>query len=115
VFEADFAYYKTTIHGIDATAYQGYIGPSWYRYSGRPGRALFLTIGYAGYRFLYRYGSSNDLYGHGGGVAQRIGGGYEFARHFQAGVYLSTGLTFDADGFTYEHFTANIMVSGVAF
>ncbi len=90
---------------------QGYIGAVWYHYFGAPGRTLFTTLGLGQYRFARVYSS---VFLQSAGTGLMIGGGYEFARHWQFGGYLSTGLTTEKLGH-WNYTDLKVLVSMVAF
>ncbi len=88
---------------------QGFNGGSWYHYFGPTGHSAFTTVGLGVYIFDVENYNANDFKG-----AILLGGGYEFARHWQFGGYLGFGQSSDVGGdFDHTHF--NILVSGVAF
>lgn len=93
----------------DQTIAQGFNGGSWYHYFGRPGKSAF-TVGGLG---LYSFDRENSDQ-HDPGFAILLGGGYEFARHWQVGGYLSFGAT-SAHGLDYKHSHLSVLVTGVAF
>jgi len=94
---------------VDQSIAQGFNGASWYHYFGVPGRSAFTTLGLGFYVFDVKDYDANDAKG-----AILLGGGYEFARHWQLGGYLGIGKTSDPGGdFDHTHFS--ILVSGVAF
>ena len=90
---------------------QGYIGAVWYHYFGAPGRTLFTTLGLGQYRFARVYSS---VFLQSAGTGLLIGGGYEFARHWQLGTYLSTGFTTEKLG-RWNYTDLKVLVSMVAF
>ena len=90
---------------------QGYIGAVWYHYYGALGRSLFTALGLGQYRFITLNSSDFDQRA---GTALLIGGGYEFARHWQLGGYLSVGASSASyGGWTFTDF--KILVSAMAF
>ncbi len=98
---------------FDEAVSQGFNGAAWYHYFGPAGRSFFSTLGVGFYYFkLGDYDATTP------GGAILIGGGYEFAKHWQVGAYLAGGKTSDeAFGFTgkFEHAHLSILVSGIAF
>ncbi len=115
VWDMDLAYVKGDVDGVASSILQGYGGPAWYRYFGAPGKAVILTVGLGLTRFMHCPDGGNDCYLNGGGGCLRIGVGYEFVRHFQAGVTVSNGISYDESGHDFDHTTLNVLVSGVAF
>ena len=116
VWELDLASFNHDFEGMDATIIQGFQGPSWYRYIGPPGKAVFLTVGLGITHFISCLDERDECYSNGAGQCLRLGAGHEFGRHFQAGVTWSNGLTFDGgEGNNYTHSTLNVLVTGVAF
>lgn len=61
-------------------------GVSWYHYYGRAGRSVFTTLGAGIYLNSEAWSVASR-----GGTALMLGGGYEFARHFQVGLYYTFG------------------------
>lgn len=104
VYEGNIAGYSES--GVDVT--QGFNGASWYHYFGPQGKSFFTTVGLGAYVF------SIDEYDADPGGAILLGGGYEFARHWQVSAYFSVGKTSDGPiDFNHNHF--NILIGGVAF
>ena len=108
------AYQSDLLYNVDII--QGFNGAAWYHYFGPQGKTFFSTVGLGVYTFDLEWqyenvtvSGSNDP-----GIALMIGGGYEFARHFQAGLYVSTGKTTEPH-YDYEHAHLSILVSAVAF
>lgn len=93
----------------DQTAAQGYNGGSWYHYFGPTGKSAFTVAGLGLYSFDVEHHDQHDP-----GFGMLLGGGYEFARHWQVGGYFSFGLT-SADDLDYHHTSLSVLVSGVAF
>jgi hypothetical protein len=88
---------------------QGFSGAAWYHYFGPMGKSFFTTGGLGLYVFDVEGFETNDP-----GVAVLLGGGYEFARHFQVGLYLGAGST-SSLGVDFNHSHINILVSAIAF
>ncbi len=97
---------------------QGFIGPAWYHYFGRPGRSAFTMVGMGLYNFSSTYFGSlwnetrtrtNDP-----GPGMLLGGGYEFARHLQIGGYLGFGRTTGILG-NYDHVHFSILVGAMGY
>lgn len=112
VYEGNVTGYESDIivwAGQKQTVSQGFNGISWYHYLGPQGKSYFTTIGIGLYVF-----DTDDLDQNDPGAAFLVGGGYEFARHFQVGGYISAGKTSDA-GVDFKHSHINILVSAVAF
>jgi len=96
----------------DETLGQGIGGASWYHYFGLPGKSAFTTVGLGVY--IWDNSVLSDLEEIDPGFGLLFGGGYEFARHWQVGGYLSFGKTSWVI-LDFEHVHFNILVSGVAF
>lgn len=98
----------------DQSVGQGFSGGTWYHYFGPVGRSVFSAVGLGFYTFKFEDLDGNDP---GGGLL--LGGGYEFARHWQIGVYatfgnssLSDDVFIDAD---FNHANISVMISGIAY
>ncbi len=107
VYEGNVMAYTSDL--FDQTIAQGFNGASWYHYFGNLGRSFFTTVGLGFYVFDVDEFDSNDP-----GFGMLLGGGYEFARHWQAGAYFSFGKTSDA-GFDFTHHHINFLISGFLF
>lgn len=108
VYEGNVTGWKSDLF-VDQSISQGFNGASWYHYFGPTGHSAFTTAGLGVYIFDVEKYKANDYKG-----AIPLGGGYEFARHWQIGGYLGFGQSSDAGGdFDHAHF--NILVSAVAF
>lgn len=107
VYEGNAAGFTTAVS--DKSAAQGFSGAAWYHYFGQTGRTAFTAIGLGLYGFDAEYDDPHD-----GGFGMLLGGGYEFARHWQVGGYLSFGST-KSERREYNHATLNVLVSGVLF
>ncbi len=106
VYNSDMLYsIKNNKNGIG----QGFDGASYYHYFGPVGHSAFMTGGIGLYYFKVGDADANDP-----GGAIQIGGGYEFARHFQFGAYFSAGKT-TLSGVDFNHSQFNILVSAIAF
>jgi hypothetical protein len=81
---------QTLIQGIHSLALTHYLGP--------PGKSIFCTGGIG----LYLIDGSESRMSE-PGIGFLVGGGYEFHKHFQAGVYLSIGESYPDD--LYNHLT----------
>ncbi len=90
---------------------QGFAGVGYYHYFGPVGKSFFVTggIGFQDWMSLDKNWEDPDV-----GGALLIGGGYEFARHWQVYGSLSFGKTSDIF-FEYEHAQMILTVSAVAF
>ena len=118
VWEMDLAALNHEFERSYETCMQGYAGPSWYRYFGRPGRAAFLAVGLGLQQFLYRADYfEDDCSSTEAGGCVRLGAGYEFARHFQVTLSWSNGLTYGGPPYRndYAHSTLNVLVSVVGY
>ncbi len=93
----------------DKSAAQGFSGAAWYHYFGQAGKTVFTAVGLGLYGFDAEYDDPHD-----GGFGMLLGGGYEFARHWQVGGYLSFGSTTAHDR-DFNHSSLSVLVSGVLF
>jgi len=91
------------------TVSQGFNGGAWYHYYAVPGNSAFTTFGLGLYLFDRESGSGNDI-----GPGFLAGGGFEFAKHWQVGGYLSLGRT-NLGSLDFDHSHLNVLVSGLAF
>jgi hypothetical protein len=107
VYEGNATGFMTDID--DQSAAQGFDGAAWYHYFGPAGKSAFTVGGLGMYGFDLEHRDQNDP-----GFGMLLGGGYEFARHWQVGGYLSFGIT-SANDIDYHHATLNVLVSGVLF
>jgi len=105
---------------LNQSVFQAFSGAAWYHYFAineqssdwRNDKYIsgpFTALGLGIYSFDGENFSANDP-----GIAVLVGGGFEFARHWQFGGYLSIGQTSDA-GVDFSHYHLNFLVSGVAF
>jgi len=96
------------------TIAQGFYGAAWYHYFGTAGKSAFTTAGIGLY--MYRVDETTDQndMGNDMGLAILLGGGYEFARHWQIGAYFSFGKTSEGP-YDYNHSNLNLLISTVAF
>jgi len=107
VYEGNVASYSIAL--LDGYLVQGFNGAAIYHYFGEKGKAPFLVGGLGAYVLnAEKYDDNNP----GGGLL--IGGGFEFAPHWQFGCYFSFKKTSDPF-FDYKHSTFSVMVSGIAF
>lgn len=103
----------------DADIIQMFNGAAWYHYFGPVGKSAFTTVGVGVFSFDFEF---NDVWGSGYSISGSndpgpgflVGAGYEFARHFQAGVYVGVGRTSEP-GLDYTHVNLSVLVSGAAF
>lgn len=97
---------------------QGYVGPVWYHYFGKPGHSTFTAAGIGLYTFSYTYWGSlwseTRTTSNVGGPGMLLGGGYEFARHLQIGGYLGFGRT-TGDFGNYDHVHFSILVGAMGY
>jgi len=114
-FDIELTQFNSAIYGRDARIVQGFVGPSWYRYFGPYGRAFFITLGFGLETYSYCYDTPDECYGLNNGISRRFGAGYEFVRHFQAGLYASRGYTYSSQGYSMRSTTVSVLVSGVAY
>jgi len=109
--EKNMLVYEGNVVGFNSDAFdegisQGFNGASWYHYFGRTGRSAFSTVG-IGFEVM----NVEDEYAD-PGFGMLLGGGYEFARHWQVGVYIGFGSTTNPD---FDHSHISVLVSGIAF
>jgi len=88
---------------------QGFNGAAWYHYFGATGSSVYITAGIGLYNYRIDNNNAADL-----GLAILFGGGFEFAHHWQAGVYCSFGRT-STGPYNYEHSNLNLLISTVAY
>ena len=111
VFEINMSRWVSELIVNQPSIVQGTAGAQWYHYFGNSGRSFFTSVGLGVYRVI-RIASWNLDQSIGAGFI--LGGGYEFARHFQLGGYFSTG--FSSEGYrTWSYNDFKILVSAVAF
>ncbi|UCC44115.1 MAG: outer membrane beta-barrel protein [Candidatus Zixiibacteriota bacterium] len=93
---------------------QGFNGACWYHYFGPTGKSFYTAAGLGFYVFrgenAWGYEFQNDP-----GFGILVGTGYEFARHWQVGAYLSAGKTDAGLGVEMDHSHFSILVSSIAF
>lgn len=114
VFERSVAVSNSSFRGVEYSAFHGFTGISWYHYFGRAGQTPFATAGAGFFTYGFEdYDSDFDGWHDDGGAIQ-LGGGYEFSRHWQVGVYAVGGRTeyMDAD---FDHVLVATMLTGVLF
>lgn len=104
VYEANAAGYSIN----QVTITQGLEGIVWYHYWGPMGKTIFTALGLG----LYNYTVEDSNATRKTGII--IGVGYELARHWQAGLYISSGKT-KAGGDELDHTTVSLLIGGVAF
>lgn len=103
--------YEGNIVGFNSDLYednaaQGFNGAAWYHYFGQTGRSAFTTVG-IGFEVMNVGDEYKDS-----GFGMLLGGGYEFARHWQVGLYIGFGKTNNPE---FDHSQISILVSGIAF
>ena len=113
VYEGNYSGYESDLlssdpYYINRDIFQGITGVSWYHYFGRVGRSAFATVGAGMYVFAIGNDGGNERRG---GI--QIGGGSEFARHFQIGLYIAVGRT--ERYVDFSHSQINLLVSEVGF
>jgi hypothetical protein len=113
VYEGNVAVYSTL---LDATATQGINSATWYHYFGPQGQSWFTAAGLGFYDFSTTRVTSEAILtdNTNPGAALLVGGGFEFSRHVQAGVYVSVGKT-SKEKTDWNHTHVNVLVSAVAF
>jgi hypothetical protein len=102
-------YNSTWLWGTDEilTA-QSFEGAAWYHYYGPAGRSFFTTVGAGLFAF-----DRGERYHSDRGLGYQVGGGFEFFRHFQIGLYVMGGRTWDASDYT--HMNVSILLIGVLY
>ncbi|RME19357.1 MAG: hypothetical protein D6800_14375, partial [Candidatus Zixiibacteriota bacterium] len=88
---------------------QGFNGASWYHYFTNTGHSWFTVAGFGIYSMDVESAPSIDP-----GPGLLIGGGYEFARHYQIGAYLSGGSTSNGP-IDYNNTHLSLLFTAVAF
>jgi len=89
---------------------QGFSGASFYHYFGPVGKSAFVVGGLGLTMFQPEGFDANEAKG---GIL--LGGGYEFARHWQVAAYFSAGKTREKGFSDYEHSHFSILINTVAF
>lgn len=106
--------YNSTAYSPDeipwGTGIQAFQGVCWYHYFGMTGHTYFSTVGAGFYYFQRDFESEAYIEDYG----LLLGGGYEFAPHFQAGVYLALGRIEDKF-FDFNHYHISLLLSAVAW
>jgi len=83
-FEYNANHFWPPAFGSD-TALSVFSSPVWYHYYGDEGKSLFSAVGWG------RHGLAIEKNGSARGLGFLFGGGYEFKKHFQVGIYYSGG------------------------
>jgi hypothetical protein len=107
VFDADATGYNSKVN--DKSSSQGTEAFSWYHYFGPAGKALYTKAGLGIYSFWVD--GSGDF---SSGLGFVVGGGYEFAPHWQVGANLGFGRT-SKSNVDFSHVHIDIGISAVAF
>lgn len=126
MFEGNVAVFTSSPFG-DIQAAQGFAGFTWNHYFGRQGNSLFTAVGLGSFAFRLDNGweqpesvwDGNEIEYQAASPRQRglgllLGVGYEFAAHWQAGVYVAGGQTkaYEVD---IDHLQVSVMVQVMAF
>ncbi|MEZ5358801.1 MAG: hypothetical protein R3F48_08195 [Candidatus Zixiibacteriota bacterium] len=106
-YEANVAGYSSDL--FDQNITQTFTGPEWCHYYGSTGKSIYTTVGLGLYIFD---GENFDAFEPGPGLM--LGGGYEFARHFQVGFNLAFGSISEA-GVDVKLHHVSILLNAVAF
>ncbi len=109
VYEGNVSGYVESGYYSDITVTQGFDGGVWYHYFGPTGKSAFSAVGIGLYQYQIEGEDAADV-----GLAILLGGGFEFARHWQVGGYLSFGNT-SIGPLDLKHTNLNILISTVAF
>jgi len=96
-------------HFDDSLSTQIFIGPTWYHYFGTVGHSFYTAAGIGNSLFSVR----GIGYREGPGVL--LGGGYEFSKQVQLGVYMTGGKTKDTDKPDYKHIQLTVTLSVIAY
>ncbi len=104
VFEVNGNSYR--INGLDASNSINIF--SWYHYFGETGKSFYSVASLGLYSFYLEDLEFDPDYGY------MIGCGYEFARHWQIGAYISGGYS-ETNGEDYNLLHVNILISTIAF
>ncbi len=96
-------------HYNDSLSHQWYTGPVWYHYFGAIGHSYYTVAGVGFYTFSVR--------GIGGrtGPGIFLGGGYEFSRQVQFGVYISGGKTRATGSPDFKHSQLTLTLTVIAY
>jgi hypothetical protein len=89
-------------------ATQGVWGIRWYHYFAVPGRTWFLTLGVGRAVFI----KDEEMLQNGVGVV--LGGGYEFTKHLQAGLYYAGGRC-GIDDYHVRHHALSLVVTALVY
>lgn len=115
-FEINSATYNTDLfpdppnfNTFNQSVFQGTYGFSWYHYYGNIGKSFFSTVGLGIFIFDIEDYKANDV-----GAGLLLGGGYEFARHVQIGLYLGVGKT-SSEGIDFTHSNLSVLLNAFAF
>jgi len=112
VVEGNGCAYKSDVFNISSdyngNSAQGFGGVAWYHYFGPLGKSFFSTVGAGLYGWKVKGYAMNDI-----GFGYLVGGGYEFHKNLQAGVYFSGGQTSDS-GTDFGHMQINVLVTAIA-
>lgn len=107
VYEGNVSGWKDDL--LNENISQGFNGAAWYHYYGQTGKSAFTAVGLGFYVFQAEHYDNNDP-----GFGMLLGGGYEFAKHWQVGGYVSFGKT-SSGGVDFDHDHVSVLVSGIAF
>jgi hypothetical protein len=89
---------------------QTFTGPSLHHRFGSVGRSSFAAIGLGACTF-----DRGEPYERKLGPGFLIGGGFEFTRHLEVGIYYCSGRTSEATGADRDHHHLNLLISGWAY
>ncbi len=106
VYEANGCGYESLLSSDEAV--QGVDCFSWYHFYGYTGRSLFTAVGIG----FYHHDVSGERRTESGG-ALLLGGGFEFARHFQMGFYFGSRLNSDGPDVNRSH--VNVLFTAFAY
>ena len=114
VYESNGAAFEETMFGEDVMFSQSIGAASWYHYFGESGKTFYTVVGLG-----LMVGDTDETDATDPGAGILLGGGYEFSRHWQVGLYLASGKSSVGDAFWGDtdltHTTLSLLVSGIAF
>ena len=108
VYEATGTYYTSTYFN-KTDIFEGLSGVRWYYYMGRRDRPFFFSLGLGAFRFSSAYDELDS-----NGFGYSVGGGWEFMKQVQIGLFYSGGSS-DATFATLNHNVLSVLVTVVAY
>lgn len=111
VFETNIAMFSQS--GLTFT--QGISAITWYDYDGFLGKGTFFALGVGITNYSVTLENDADQGASTTGkIGILVGLGYEFTKHWQAGLYIFNGKSEDGP-YKFKHGTISIVIGGVAF